>query len=245
VLVGADGDAHAYEPTPADARAIGNAGLVIVNGLGYEHWIGQLVVSSGYSGRIVQAANGLEPLLVPGTLQQDPHAWQDVRNSTQYVTNIRDALAEADSEHAEFYRTNAKTYLQRLEALDGWVRSEIARVPETKRKVISSHASFQYFASAYGIRFISPQGLSSQNAAAAGYLARIVDQIKNEKIDAMFMENISDSRLISQLEGETGVFVGGTLYSDALSAPGGPADSYENLIRHNVQELVQGMLHNQ
>lgn len=245
VLVGADGDTHAYEPTPADAKALGAADLVIVNGLDFENWIGQLIVSSGYSKQVVTATKGIQTIHFTGTRNHDPHAWQNLANGRIYVINIRDALIEADSAHAAAYRDNAENYLKQINALDSWAKAEIAKIPQSKRTVISTHDAFGYFSQGYGVTFIAPQGLGSESNVSAANLAQLIDEIRNKGIEALFLENISDSRLMKQVENETGAYVGGTLYSDALSPADGPAASYLAMMRHNVTELSNGMVKNQ
>jgi len=245
-LVGPDGDAHMYQPTPADAKAIASADLVIVNGLGLEGWIGKLITSSGYTGDIVPAIRDVKPLSFSGEgLAQDPHAWQDVANAKRYVATIRDALATADPAHANDYRVNAARYTSELDALDGWVKSEIARVPVNSRKVITSHDAFQYYGKAYGVEFIAPLGLSTDSEASARDIAALIDQIRKAHVRALFLENMTDGRLMRQLETDGGAHIGGTLYSDALSTAGGPAPDYMAMMRQNTAALINGMLKNQ
>ncbi len=240
-LVGPDGDAHVYEPSPADAKAIAAADLVVVNGLGFEGWLSRLIESSGYKGPVVIASSGVGALAFKGDgMAQDPHAWQSLANGRIYVANIRDALMKADGAHAAQYRDNAARYLRQLAELEEWVGHEIAKVPEAQRQVITSHDAFQYFAVAYGVHFIAPLGISTDSEASAADIARLIDQIRAQKIRAVFMENITDTRLIRQLESDGGAYVGGTLYSDALSRADGPAATYLAMFRHNVTQLVGG-----
>ena len=241
-LVGPNGDAHVYEATPGDAKAVAAADLVIINGLGFEGWLPRLVESSGYKGPVVTATKGISPLGFSNDgLTQDPHAWQNLANGRIYVANIRDALVKANPAHAADYKTNAKQYLKQIDDLDRWVKKEIAQVSAGKRKVITSHDAFQYFARDYGVEFIAPMGISTESEASAGDIARLIDQMRTQKIRTLFMENISDPRLIRQLQSDGGAVIGGTLYSDALSAPDGPAGTYLDMFRHNVGELVKGM----
>lgn len=244
-LVGPNGDAHVYEPTPADAKALASADLVIVNGFGFEGWLGRLIASSGYKGPVVAATDGIAPLAFSGEgLTQDPHAWQSLANGKIYVANIRDALIKADSAHSADYKTNAARYLKKLGELDAWAKREIAALPAEKRKIITSHDAFHYFGNAYNVQFIAPLGINTESEASATSIAGLIDQIHAQKIQALFMENIADPRLIRQLEKDGGAYVGGTLYSDALSPPDGPAPTYVAMFKHNVSELTQGMMHN-
>ena len=250
VLVGSNGDAHEYQPAPADAKALAGANLVFVNGLGFEGWFERLVRSSGYNGQVVVASKGVPTLKSqedPGEKlhgHNDPHAWQNIANAKVYVVNIRDALIMADKKHADEYRDNTEKYLAQLDALESWVKAEIGKVPAEKRKVISMHDAFQYFAKAYGITFLAPVGISTDAQPSAADIARLEDQIRSQKITAVFLENMTDSRLITQLQQDAGAHIGGTLYSDALSAPGEPAPDYISMFKHNVPELTRGMMQN-
>ena len=245
VLVGPDSDAHEYEPTPSDAQTIGNADVVIVNGLGFEGWLGRLIVASGYTGTVVNATQGIEPLTLGGGLYTDPHAWQSLPNAKTYVINIRKALVKADQSHAGSYRANAGHYLDQIDELNARVTKDIAAIPENKRKIVSTHDAFQYFAHEYHVTFIAPLGVNPESSVSAADMVHIIDEIRNQHVQALFFENISDPRLIKQLESETGAYVGGTLYSDALSKPDGPAAGYLTLFAYNVAELTKGMVHNQ
>jgi zinc/manganese transport system substrate-binding protein len=241
VLVGPNADTHVYSPTPQDVKTIAAADLVIVSGIGFEGWMERLVAASGYKGKLVVATQGIA---LAGEQESDPHAWQNVANGMAYVANIRDALMAADPDHADNYRKNADAYTRKLQKLDAWVKAEIAKVPADKRQVITSHDAFGHFAKAYGVEFLAPQGVSTESDAAAGDIARLIDQIRVGRVKALFMENISDKRFIEQLAGDGGAYIGGSLYSDALSPLGGPADSYLKMFDNNVKLLVAGMLHN-
>jgi zinc/manganese transport system substrate-binding protein len=242
VLVGPNSDAHVYEPSPVDAKAIAGADLVVVNGLGFEGWLSRLISSSGYKGPVVVASSGITPLQLENA--QDPHAWQSIANGKIYVANIRDALMKADKAHARQYQDNAARYLKQLSELEIWVKEQVAQVPKAQRQVITSHDAFQYFSAAYGVRFIAPLGVSTDSEASAADIAHLIDQVRAQKVHAVFMENIADTRLVRQLEQDSGAYVGGTLYSDALSLPGGQAPTYVAMFKHNVAQLVAGMLHN-
>jgi zinc/manganese transport system substrate-binding protein len=171
----------------------------------------------------------------------DPHAWQDLRHGQHYVRAIAAALAAADAAGEATYRRNAEAYLARLAALDGWVKAEIGRVPEARRRVVTSHDAFGYFGAAYGITFLSPQGVSTEAEPSAAQVARLIRQMKAENITAVFMENMANPATLRRVAAEAGVTVGGRLFSDALSPPGGPAPDYEAMFRHNVGLLVPAM----
>ena len=238
-LVGPDSDVHVYTPAPADAKKIADAKLVFINGLGLEGWLSRLVQSAGTRAAIVVATQGIAPLKIGS--DADPHAWQSVANAKIYVANIRDALGGADPANAAIYRANAQTYLAKLDALDHEVREAIANIPESRRKVISTHDAFGYFASAYGIEFVAPLGVSTESEASARDIAGIITQIKTAKIPAVFLENISDPRLIRQIATETGARIGGTLYSDSLTGENGDAPTYIELVRHNIKTLTSAL----
>jgi zinc/manganese transport system substrate-binding protein len=240
-LVGADSDVHVYTPAPSDAKRIADAKFVVVNGLGLEGWLPRLVQSSGSKAAIVTASAGIAPLKLGSAA--DPHAWQSVPNAKVYVTDIANALAAADPDDAEFFRAQAKAYLEKLETLDREVREAVAKIPPERRKVISTHDAFGYFAAEYGIRFIAPLGVSTETEPSARDIAAIIGQIKAARIPAVFLENISDDRLIRRIAAETGAKVGGTLISDGLTGEKGPAPTYIDMVRHNIKALTSALDH--
>jgi zinc/manganese transport system substrate-binding protein len=235
-LVGADGDVHVYTPTPADARTIAEARLLIVNGFGLEGWLPRLLQAAGGKASIVTATAGIAPLKAGS--DADPHAWQSVANAEKYVANIRDALIAADPADADVFRQNATSYLAKLEALDAEVHQAVSRIPEGRRKVISTHDAFGYFAARYGIQFIAPIGVSTEAEPSARDVARIIAQVRKAHIPAVFLERIGDPRLMRRISEETGAKVGGTLYSDSLTDEKGDAPTYIDMVRHNIRTLT-------
>jgi len=243
-LAGPDSDTHVYTPTPADAKRIADARLVVVNGLGLEGWLPRLIKASGGKAVSVVASKGVTVLKADdghGHGEADPHAWQSVANARIYVANIRDALAAADPAGAETYRANAARYLDRLDALEREVREAVAAIPADRRRVISTHSAFGYFAAAYGIAFIAPRGVSTDSEPSARDVAAIIAQIRREKIPAVFLENVSDPRLMRRIAAETGAVIGGTLYSDSLTGEKGPAPTYIDMVRHNIKTLTRAL----
>jgi len=238
-LVGPNGDVHVYTPAPADAGKIADAGLVVINGLGLEGWLPRLVQSSGSKAAIVTATEGIVAL--KSGSGADPHAWQSVADAKIYVTNIRAALVAADPADAAVFRANADAYLAKLDRLDRDVREAMAHIPPAHRKVISTHGAFGYFAAAYGVEFIAPLGVSTDSEASARDIADIISQIRVAKIPAVFVENISDPRLIRRISAETGARVGGTLYSDSLTGEKGDAPTYIDMVRHNIKALTSAL----
>src|SRR4051794_14603983 len=240
-LVGPNSDVHVYTPAPADAKKIADAKLVIINGLGLEGWLSRLVQSSGSKAPVIAASKGITPLRL-GSLA-DPHAWQSVANAKIYVANIRGALVAADPAHADAFRANAERYAAQLDELDREVRSAVVQIPPERRKVISTHDAFGYFAADYGIEFIAPLGVSTETEPSAREIAAIIRQVKADKIPAVFLENISDPRLVSRIAAETGARLGGTLFSDALTGEKGDAPTYIDMVRHNIKALTTALAH--
>ena len=238
-LVGPDGDTHVYQPKPADAEKLGAARLILVNGLGLEGWIDRLIKASGAKAPVVVATKGIksQQMREEGRVELDPQAWQSMADAKIYVANIRDGLIAADPESASAYRTNAENYLAKLETLEKEVLAEIAKIPPGRRQIITTHDAFGYFGAAYGFRFIAPEGISTETEASARDVAKIIHQIKTQKIPAVFLENVTDPRLMQSIASESGAKIGGTLYSDALSPPDGPASTYIDMMRNNVREL--------
>jgi zinc/manganese transport system substrate-binding protein len=243
-LVGPEGDAHVYSPTPADGRRVAGARLMVTNGLGFDGWIDRLVQSAGSGAVSVVASTGVKPLKDNGTEHAadghggpDPHAWQDVGNAKIYVANIRDALAAADPAGRSTYEANAAAYLKRLDALDAEIRAAVDRIPAESRKVITSHDAFGYFERAYGLAFLAPQGISTESEPSAADVARIIRQIRTERIPAVFLENFTDPRLMERIALDTGARLGDRVYSDSLSPPDGPAGTYIDMMRHNIRSF--------
>ena len=253
-LVGPNGDAHVYQPTPAAAKAVGGANLVVVNGLGFEGWMDRLVKASGYKGPVVVASQGIKTREMTseekgehehGAARDeqkiDPHGFQDLHNGRIYVENIAQGLSAVDPAGAAAYKANADAYEARLADLDKWVKTEFAAIPKAKRRMITSHDAFGYFGAAYGITIISPMGFSTESEAAAGDIAKLIQQIRQEKISAVFIENVTDPRLMQQVAKESGVTLGGELYSDALSKPDEAAPTYIDMFKNNVTKIVAAM----
>lgn len=255
-LVGPDEDAHVFEPKPTDAKTLVQSRLLIVNGLGFEPWAQKLAKSAGYKGETVAASRGVKPLVMAEEDahgekghkdkghhhdEADPHAWQNPHNVVLYTRNIAAALAKVDPAGATAYQTNANAYVKELQALDTWAKAQFAAIPADKRKAITSHDAFGYLAAQYQIKFLAPQGVSTDAEPSAREVAQLIRQIQRERIKAVFVENMSNPKLLAQLGKDAGVTVGPALFVDALSAAGGPADSYLKLMRHNVTQLAAGM----
>lgn len=242
-LVGPDGDPHTFEPSPKESALLSKADVVVVNGLGLEGWIDRLVKASGFKGQLVVASQGVstQTLEEDGRTVTDPHAWNNVANGVIYVHNITEGLAKADPQQASSLKARGATYAAELNQLEAWVKQRVSTIPREKRKVLTSHDAFGYFARAYQVDFLSPQGLSSESEASAADVGALIKQIKADGVHTWFMENQLDPRLVKQIAAATGAQAGGELYPEALSKPGGVADSYINMVRHNVDTIVAGM----
>ena len=242
-FVGPNGDAHVYEPTPADAKELSESKILFINGLGLEGWMTRLEKSSGFKGTVVTASKGVAPreMVEDEKTVTDPHAWQSLANGKIYVANIRDALIAADPEGKATYEANAKEFLERIAAMETTVKEAIAKLPPERRKIITTHDAFGYFGAAYGMEFIAPEGVSTESEASAKDVAKIIRQIKAEKVPAVFLENVTDSRLLDQIAKETGAKIGGTLFSDALSPPDGPAGTYLDIFRNNIETMSEAL----
>jgi zinc/manganese transport system substrate-binding protein len=242
-FVGPNGDAHVYEPTPADAKELTESKILFINGLGLEGWMTRLEKSSGFKGTAVTASKGVAPrkMVEDEKTITDPHAWQSLANGKIYVANILDALIAADPDGKAAYQANAQKFLDGIAAMETTVKEAIAKLPADRRKIITTHDAFGYFGAAYGMEFIAPEGVSTESEASAKDVAKIITQIKKEKIPAVFLENVTDSRLLDQIAKETGAKIGGTLFSDALSPPDGPAATYLDMFRNNIQTMSQAL----
>ena len=236
-LVGPDADAHVFEPSPADGRRLAQADLVLINGLGFEGWIERMVKVSGYRGTVAVASRGIKPR-TGGHHDVDPHAWQDLALARVYAGNISAAFAQRWPQQREEIDRRRADYLVRIDTLDRQVRDWLGAVPRAQRRVITSHDAFGYFGAAYGVDFLAPQGWNTHSEPSAAAVARLIRQIRKDGVRAIFVENISDARLVERIASEGGAKVGGTLYSDALSKPGGPAATYLQMIEHNARSLA-------
>lgn len=255
-LVGPDGDAHVYEPRPADAAAVAEADVVLVNGLGLDGFVQRLVEASSSKAVMLTLTEGIAPLEMHEAGHEedpdghadhdhgavDPHAFQSIADAKTYVTNIAEGFCAADAEGCAGYRSNAATYVEKLDAAEAEVKASLGSIPADKRTIITSHDAFGYFEHAYGITFLAPEGISTEAEASAADIAALIRQVRDDHAAAIFIENITNSALIDQIAAETGIKVGGTLFSDALSAPEGPASTYIDMMLHNVRTIRGAIL---
>ena len=236
-IVGPDADAHLYQPNTGDAVAVVEADLVIVNGMGFETWSATLIETSGTKATIAVATVGIIPLLVEGEV--DPHAWNALTNGVIYVDNIEAALSKASPADAATFKANANAYKVKLLALHESALADIAKLPQEKRVVVTAHDAFGYLASAYGLTFLAPQGIDTEAEPSAKELAELISFLNDTGAGALFVENISNDNLIEQISRETGLKIGGRIYSDALSVKGSPATSYLAMFTHNLELLTE------
>jgi zinc/manganese transport system substrate-binding protein len=253
-LVGPNTDTHGFEPTPNHAKVLLDANVIVINGLGLEGWADRLVKASGFKGQAVVASKGIKALAATehdhdehahGKAHQhgryDPHAWQEVANVKKYIANIRAALTAADPNGKAQYDKSADEYLKQLDAVEREINAAFAPIPKSKRRVITSHDAFTYYGDAYGVEFLAPQGVGGDKEPSARDVAALIRQIRREKIRAVFVENITDPRTVERIAKEAGVTIAGSLYSDALSEPSGPAPTYIDMMRHNTRLLAKAM----
>ncbi|WP_204127170.1 metal ABC transporter substrate-binding protein [Pseudomonas ogarae] len=241
-MVGPDADAHTYEPTPDDAKALLKAKLIIKNGLGFEPWLDRLVTSTETTAPVISVSRGVIPrsLDEDGETIPDPHAWHNLANAELYVSNITKALEAADPANKADYERNSQAYLKKIYALLAEAKAKLGALPPGNRKIVTSHDAFGYLGQAYGIEFMAPQGLSTEREPSAAEVAALITQIRQAKVKAVFMENIKDARLLKQIADESGAHIGGTLYSDALAASG-PASTFTGLFEYNLNTLYEAL----
>lgn len=232
-LVGPDSDGHLYHPTPSDGKTLTQADLVITNGLHFEGWITRLIDSANYHGHVTIASDGIDALQVNG--EPDPHAWQSLKNARLYANNITRALIQLQPESENYFTQRNQQFSADTIKLQQTAKQLFNATPAEQRLVVTSHDAFGYFGQEYGIQFIAPLGMSTDSEASAGNIAKLIRQIKSRNIRAVFVENITDPRLMEQVSRETDARIGGSLYSDALSSASGPAPTYLEMMRHNIK----------
>lgn len=254
-IVGPDQDSHGFQPRPSDAEALRGARVVVQNGLGFDNWMRRMREAANWQGRVITATTGIAPIEMDAHHHghghshggagnrrvPDPHVWQDARHVGRMAQNIADGLAAADAPNAAGYRERAGAYVARMEALDAWVRAQVATVPAERRRVITSHDAFGYFARSYGVEFLAPQGVSAHSEPSAAQVANLIRQIRERQITAVFMDNVSNPATLNRLATEAGVRIRGRLYADALSRADGPAPNIEAMFRHNLGLMLPAM----
>ncbi len=242
-LVPPDTDAHVYQPTAADSRALTSAALLVENGLGLEGWMARLGGASGFRGVRVVATAGVTPRTMRegNAVSIDPHAWQDPRNAVIYVRDIAAGLTAADPARASVWREQAAAYTAEIGRTDAWIAGQFAPIPPAARRIITTHDAFGYYGDRYGVTFLAAEGISTDAEPSAKAIAALIGQIKREGVRTVFLENMTDPRLTEMLARETGATLSGPLYSDALSKPDGPAPDYLTMLRYNTAWFARAM----
>jgi zinc/manganese transport system substrate-binding protein len=254
-IVGAGGDCELYQPTAADVATVAGADAMFLNDLNeeFEPWLEPLLRQARFKAAKVVASRGVHTLTAeeehPVSGRQlpaavDQHAWLDPRNGVIYVRNIAAGLAQIDLANAAGYRSRAASYGNEIRAVDDWARKQMAEVPPGKRRVLTSHDSLQYLANAYGITLLTVNGWTNNSEPSAAELAKLTQRVRATRVKALFLDSITDPRVMQRIATETGAAIGGTLYGDSLSPAGGEADNYLNMLRHDVATLKAGMLSN-
>ncbi|MGV1761184.1 metal ABC transporter solute-binding protein, Zn/Mn family [Rhizobium sp. A22-96] len=242
-LVGPNGDPHEFEPSPADAKRLNAAKVTFVSGEGLEGWMDRLITASGYKGTPVVVSEGINTrtMVDDGKTVTDPHVWNSPVNVKIWVANIEKALSAADPADAADFKANAERYTKVLTELDAYAHSKFDKIPDDRRKVLTSHDAFGYFGREYKVNFLAPLGFSTETEASAAKVAQLIEQIKTEHVKTYFFENSNDPRLVKQVAKATGAQPGGELYVESLSKTNGPASTYEKMFRYNVDQLAAAM----
>ncbi|MCS6758505.1 MAG: zinc ABC transporter substrate-binding protein [Candidatus Devosia euplotis] len=242
-IVGPNADTHVYEPKPADAQALSAAQIFFVNGLGFEGCLDRLVEATGFAGPVIVASDGVRTRTMDedGEQATDPHAWQSLKNGLLHASNVEAGLCQVDPDGRPIYQANVKAYADETTALDNQVIAQIDSVPVSQRKAITAHDAFGYFGEEYGVAFLPPEGISTDSEASAADVGKLIEQVRADGVKALFIENMSNGRLMEQIARETGAAVGGELYADALSEPGEGAATYLDMFGRNIDLLVPAM----
>lgn len=254
-IVGPGGDSELYQPTAADVGKVAAARAVFLNDLNdeFEPWLEPLLRQARFKGEKVVVTRHVHTLTAeeehPVSGRQlpaaiDQHAWMDPQNGAIYVRNIVAALARLDPADAADYKARAAAYIRHIQAVDAWAKQQFASVPPAKRRVLTSHDSLEYIANVYGIVLLTVNGWTNKSEPSAEELAKLAQRIRAGHVKAIFLDSITDPRAMRRIADETGARIGGMLYGDSLSSKGGEADSYLNLLRHDVSTLKAGMLLN-
>jgi ABC-type Zn uptake system ZnuABC Zn-binding protein ZnuA len=247
-------DPHSFEATPADVRKVAASNLLIANGAGVETFLNQLLSNAGGQRTVIEASKGLASRTAqPGEhpegevdhahAEGDPHFWLDPTKVVTYVENIRDGLTTADPAGKDTYAANAESYIAKLNELDGWIKQQVAQVPETRRLLVTNHESLGYFADRYGFKVVGAviPSVSTEASPSAQELARLADQVKSTGAPAVFLEAGSNAQLADQLARETGIKVVSGLLTHSTTAPDGPAPDYLSMMRYNVNAIVDAL----
>ncbi len=241
-IVPAGADPHVYDPTPADAKLIADADLIIQNGLTFEGWLSELISNSGTKAKVITLTEGVDVIgSLDYTNSNDPHAWMNAANALVYIKNIKDALVEINPKNEEVYNFNYGVYKQQIEQLDNYILKEIQKIPENRRILITSHDAFQYYGKKYGIRLEAIQGTSTEAEAQTSDIIRLTKTIKENNIPAVFIESTINPKLLKGLAKENDIVVGGELFADSLGDEESEAATYLDMLRYNTDVIVAAL----
>lgn len=246
-LVPAGQDAHVYQPRPSDIQKVKTAQVFVSNGLGFEGWQSRILGAANFKGRLVTASVGIVAPKASNHAHHghhdevDPHAWHNPQNVVIYVNNITKGLSLADAAGTSYYQARAAAYIKKVQAMDSWAQQQYKSLRPEQRKVLTSHDAFAYLGSRYGVKFIAPQGLSTEAEPTAKVVGQLIKQVKKEKIKAVFLEYASNEKLLTQISKEANVTIGGILYADSLTKAGDEADTWLKFFELNTQRLVAAM----
>lgn len=245
-------DLHDFEPQASDVRKLADADIVVLNGLGLEPWIGKLVQNSGFRGPVVEACEGIDVITAahdahahaaghPHDHAADPHAWHEPASVRIYVRNIRTALSAAAPESAKVFAAGEARFLGELERIDAWAREEFAAIPPQNRRIVTSHDALAYLGRAYGIEVVSVTGISADAEPSAKRVAEVIGLIRASGVRAIFFDPADNRAIMRSIAAETGVRLGGGLYTDGLGAPGSGADTYLGMLEQNLRRILDSL----
>lgn len=237
-LVPAGADVHTFDPTPGTIAKLARADVVVMNGLGIDGWLDDMIASSG-AVQPVKLGEGLDVPLIEGEGGPNPHLWMDVAYAKRYVGRIADALATADPGHAAGYRDRAAAYEAQLDTLDAWVREQVASVPEANRRIVTMHDAFPYYARAYGLDVVGVAVDAPGQDPSAAEITALVEAIRQAGVKALLAEDQFSPKLIEQLASETGTTVVSDLFDDSLGEA--PVTSYDAMIRWDTEHIVDAL----
>ncbi|MBA3960574.1 MAG: zinc ABC transporter substrate-binding protein [Chthoniobacterales bacterium] len=236
-------DPHEYEPTPSDLKRVGDAQLILTAGKHLENYLNKLQEASGGKADLLKVGDHLPDLTMKaedgGSTALDPHWWNSVRNVEQATRVVRDELIKLDPAAQADFAQNATVYLAELDDLNRWVRSKVAELPRDRRKLVTSHDAFQYFARDYGFSISAIEGVSTETEPSNRRVADLIDRIKKEQVKAIFTESTLNPKVTKEITRETGAKIGGELYADGLGA--GDASTYAGMVKHNVATIVDAL----
>ncbi len=241
-IVPIGGDPHLYDPTPKDANLLNHADLVFKNGLTFEGWLNELIATSGTKANVITVTDGVEAIRsLEYQNATDPHAWMDARNALFYIKNIKEGLVNLLPEHSEAFEKNYLKYKEELVELDRYIREQIAKIPEQKRVLITSHDAFQYYGRAYGITLESVLGTSTDAEAQTSDILRLNKVIKESGVPAIFVETTINPKMLKQVAKDNDIIIGGSLYADSIGDEESPAPTYAAMMRFNTDAIVNAL----